>query len=131
MEFNISVQSEDQDLAVEEALLLRENIEIYAPEADSRQLEKKLAKDDAGLSILDAAVKIVFGSDFIDKILDTLKTWISSRAGVIDAKKAKFNLTYKDADGKDITITLENAHSIKDLSLLLNNIIPSANNDSK
>lgn len=124
MDLQIEIISEDNDYAITQAHQLTKEFDRYVPEAEVIQLKKTMRSDDAAFSILDTVVKVFLGKDFIEKVIDVIKTWIEKRADVINAKKVKIQFDIKDNNGKTISLQLENVKDAEKLIEQLKTSVP-------
>lgn len=95
-----------QDWASDEASTLKNDIVFYLPEAQTKQPSKTIHPDEAG-GVFDSVVKVLFGQEFLEKIVDIFKTWIEQRGVILAAKKPRIQITVKDDKGNEKNITLE------------------------
>jgi hypothetical protein len=110
MELLVTTHSEDHTDAVNAANLLKKDINFFIPEVTVKQLEKKLEPDDAGISIPDVAVRILFGNGLLTNIIEIIKTWIEKR---VNRERSKIHLELKDENGKTFILTLENIQDLE------------------
>lgn len=112
-----------QDWASEEATSLKNDIRFYLPEAETKQPSKTINIGEAG-GVFDSVVKVLFGQEFLEKILDIFRTWIEQRGVILAAKKPKIQITIKDDKGIEKNITLEgNFNNVKELVEQLKSIL--------
>lgn len=103
--------------AVQEATALKNFIDANVTRQDNivtRQLREETQPGKAG-AILASALSVLLGKELMGKLADIVKTWITQRPKVIDAKKTRLELSFTPPGGKAVKIKVETREDLDNL----------------